>query len=441
MNLRKLSIVAGATLALGIAVGELTAGDTDVFFEDEPNDTTPEVLDMGSGAQPGEPVSFRIKGRIDDTDDVDRFVLDLAAGDVVGAAVTDTSGVDPQLRLDTAAGDLVISSKDKFFGLQKWALPHPDEGWGGDAFLATVITVAGEYVLEVSGEDGTTGRYRLDIVAARPGLEAQPVGKRQIVFIDFDGAKVNMGRLGGGGSGTKTLSPLRNFLSAWGLVAADEDAVIDEVLATVERALFTEIAAHGLNGNYAQSGLPGEFGIEIRNSRDDADTYGVDPLVTRLVIGGTRAEAGISLFAVSSGVDPGNYSTDDDTVVLLDELAGLTTGAVDRDLNQYGVAAGHTKAELVGRALGRIGIHELGHTFGCWHTDSTNTVFTPMDRGALGGPNGFDPAGAGADRIFGTADDVEYGFTVDSYSVLEGLFEGPHDTLNTIAFGLATGRQ
>jgi hypothetical protein len=432
-------------IALGIAVVGVTAGDTDVSFEQEPNDAVPQELDMGSGARPGAPVSFRIKGTIGARGDVDRFSLELNAGDVVGASVSDTSGLDPLLRLVNADGDLVVANDRKVFGLHqmKWwsALPRPDEGWGGDSFLAAVIAVPGEYVLEVSGEDGSDGRYRLDVLVARPGMEAQPKGARQIVFVDFDGAKVNMGRLSGGGSGTKVLSPMADFLGAWGLTSADEDDVIDAVLATLEEMLSSDIRANGLNGDHAQSGVDGEFDIEIRNSRDDEDTYGTDPLVTRLVIGGTRAQAGIPYFAASSGEDPGNFTTDDDTLVLLDELAGLTTGNVNRDLNRFGVAAGHTKAELVGRALGRAGAHELGHVFGCWHTEFTNHVFNVMDRGALGGPNGFDPAGTGADGILGTSDDVDYRFGVDAYSSFEGVFRGVHDTLNTISFGLATGRR
>ncbi|MHC4137609.1 MAG: hypothetical protein ACYS0K_21900 [Planctomycetota bacterium] len=430
-------------LLLGVAFAVGLAGETDVSFEEEPNDAIPQVLDMGPGAQPGDPVSFRIKGWIGSTGDVDGFALELNTGDVVGAVATDTSTLHPRLCLEDAAGDLVIGNDDKFAGAKtlyfpRSPLPVPDEGADGDAFLATVIPVAGEYVLEVAGEDGTTGRYRLDIAVARPGLEAHAVGTRQIIFVDFDGAKINMGAFSNeGGAGTKTLSPMADFLGAWGLTAADEDEVIDTVLETLVEKLSTDIRDRGLNGDYASSSIPGEFDVEIRNSRDHADTYGLDPLVTRLVIGGTQAEAGISVFGVASALDPGNFSTDDEALLLLDQLAGLTPGNINRDLNQFSVAAGRTKAELVGRALARIGMHELAHVFGCRHTDSTNTVFDILDRGT---PHGFDPVGAGPDKILGTADDVDWEFGVDAYDSREEL-RGVHDTLNTIAFGLATGRK
>ncbi|MHC4547567.1 MAG: hypothetical protein ACYTEZ_02230 [Planctomycetota bacterium] len=451
MTLRSLFLALGAALALGMAVGELTAGDTDVFFEEEPNDAIPQVLDMGLGAQPGDPVRFRIKGRIDNTDDVDRFALDLNAGDVVGARATDTGGLDPRLRLEDADADLVIGNDDKLFGLrQKWLgppLPLPDEGWGGDAILYVVIAAAGEYVLEVGGEDGTTGRYRLDLVVARPGLEAHPVGTRQILFVDFDGAKVHdMAKFGLGSSGTKTLSPLADFLVHWGLTAADEDAVIDAVLATIRENLYTEIVAGGKNGDYATSGTPGEFGIEIRNSRDHADTYGIDPLVTRLIIGGTEAEAGVGVWAFASTTDPGNFSTDDDAIVLLDRFAGLTPTPPGQNLNAIPIEAGHTKIELIGRALGNIGSHELGHTFGCWHTEWNNLVVDMMDQGGPLGLVGFGAAAVGPDGIFGTSDDFNKAFGVDAFVLWNkiggpGLYQGVNDTLNTISFGLATGRK
>ena len=93
MTLRSQLVALGTSLAVVIAVTELgaEAGGTDVFFEQEPNDFTPELLDMGPGAQPGEPVSFRIKGRIDPAVDVDRFQLQLNAG--IMNAMTEKSPV------------------------------------------------------------------------------------------------------------------------------------------------------------------------------------------------------------------------------------------------------------------------------------------------------------------------------------------------------------
>jgi len=440
------------TLAALAVAYVVHADGNDVSFEEEPNDASPQALAMDGGAQPGDPVIFRIKGRID-TGDVDRFSMDLNAGDVVGAVVTDTSGLDPRMRLSDANGDLVIENDDKIPGLRnKWLgppLPVPDEGSGGDSVLYVVIAAAGEYVLEVGGEDDTTGRYRLDLVVARPGLEAQPVGTRQILFVDFDGAKVHdMAKFGLGGSGTKTLSPMRDFLAYWGLTLADESAVIDAVLATIRENLYTEVVAGGVNGDYANSGIPGEFGIEIRNSRDHADTYGIDPLVTRLIIGGTEEEAGVGVWAFSSTTDPGNFSTDDEAIVLLDRLAGLKASppVITLDLNSFPIAPGSTKIQLVGRALGNIGSHELGHAFGCWHTEWNNLVVDMMDQGGPIGLVGYGAAAVGPDGIFGTADDFNKQFGVDEFALVDkigrpDLYRGVNDTLATVSFGLSTGRR
>ncbi|MHC4550414.1 MAG: hypothetical protein ACYTEZ_16725 [Planctomycetota bacterium] len=446
MTLRNVFFAAGLAAALVIGVGRLAAseGDTDVFFEEEPNDDPAQTLDMGPGARPGEPVRFRVKGRIDSLDDVDRYELELAAGDVVGVVITDTSGLDPALCLEDPVGALLIGNdEDRGIGARlppESPLPRAKGESGDDAALYVVVDRAGIYTLEALGEQGTTGRYRLDIVVARPGLEARPVGTRQILFVDFDGAEVatQIGHFANfGGAGKKTLSPLADFLHLWGLTAADEDAVIDAALETIEEKLSTDVRARGGNGDFALTGTPGEFDIEIRNSRDHADTFGTDPLVARLVIGGTQAESGIAWHALTEWLDPGNFSTSDTSLVHLDQLTGMipTPGALNRDLNQFAVATGRTKAELVGRALGIIGAHKVGHSFGCYHTD-LNPVFDIMDRNT---PYGFDAPGAGPDGIFGTADDVDFAFGVDAYDVI-GPFRGVHDTLDTIAFGLATGR-
>jgi hypothetical protein len=61
-----------------------------------------------------------------------------------------------------------------------------------------------------------------------------------------------------------------------------------------------------------------------------------------------------------------------------------------------------------------------------------------MDNGA---PRGIldGPAHTGPDGIFGSQDDVDRDFGVDIFSTLEP-FRGIQDTLNVIAFGLATGK-
>jgi hypothetical protein len=132
-------------------------------------------------------------------------------------------------------------------------------------------------------------------------------------------------------------------------------------------------------------------------------------------------------------IDPGNFSFDDEAIVLLDDLS-----AADHvfSLNQYEIAPGHTKAELVGKGIGSIAVHEAGHRFGNFHTELYSDRPDLMD----GAPYSLDlTVGVGPDRIFGSGEDIDVDFGVDVYNNW-GVFVGSQDTLNTIAFGLATGR-
>jgi hypothetical protein len=94
------------------------------------------------------------------------------------------------------------------------------------------------------------------------------------------------------------------------------------------------------------------------------------------------------------------------------------------------------KAELVGAGIGSIAAHEAGHFFGNFHTWLYSDRIDVMD----GNPYSLDATlGVGLDGWFGTADDIDVDFGVDDYTLFEG-FRGRQDTLNTIAFGLSTGR-
>ena len=104
----------------------------------------------------------------------------------------------------------------------------------------------------------------------RPVLEGQPPGVRQKIFLDFDGATFNTGIFGG--AGQATLSPLSNFMAAWGLQATDENALIDAVIRDTPNKTTVRLAG-------AQPGTNPNYDFQILNSRDDADTFGADPLV------------------------------------------------------------------------------------------------------------------------------------------------------------------
>jgi hypothetical protein len=418
------------------------------FVELESNDTLTTANAVPLGFDPGEDTRVIVNGAIAPQGDHDWFRVELNAGDVISGGVRAQNGLDPTVRFVDQAGNLLTFNDDSVY--IGWRLLPPESPlsristkWT-DAEFYYVVTTPGCYSIEVAASPyalrDDTGGYHLELVVARPGLESQPVGSKQIVFVDFDGAAVNTSDFGRGYShattGIARLSPLSSFLANWGLTAADENAVIDATLAAFQENLSEDIRAFGLNGDYASSGVPGQFDIEIRNSRDHADDFGTNPFVTRVVIGGTKEEFGANIpVAMSEVIDPGNFSFDDEAIVLLDDLSAANHVF---SLNQYDIGPGHTKAELVGKGIGSIAVHETGHLFGNFHTElnSPSLRFDLMD----GVPYSLDATvGVGEDRVFGTTDDIDVDFGVDVYNNW-GVFVGTQDTLNTIAFGLATGR-
>lgn len=377
-----------------------------------------------------------VKGSIDALGDRDWFAVPLQQGDVVGVALKGKGQLDTKLRLVNADRELMVGNDDAFeYG--KDALP-PDSpiylrtGKDTDSEIYYVIPRAGTYFLKVTASgQSSQGKYEMDLVVTRPAMEKQAVGARQVLFLDFDGATIDLkqGYSGIVVKGKLEVSPLSDALPEWGLSSADEDAVIDAILAVVNQKLSAEIRSRGLNGDYASTGVPGQFDIEIRNSRDDADEFGVDPLVSRVVVGLVNNP---TLEADSLGqaryIDAGNLMTNDD--------AFATVDWVENVLNNFPIAPPATVFDAIGVGVGYLIAHEAGHMFGCWHTDTS----WPDD--PFAGPNDLmDTANfglLGPDLVFGTADDIDYSFGVDDFWKGENL-RGINDTLNTIAFGLSTG--
>ncbi len=404
------------------------------IFEVEPNNSMSAANLLPLGFDASEETALTVKGDIASLGDRDWFQVQLNAGDVIGAGVNGQSGLDPAMRFVNAAGRLLMSNDNHFFAGISLPSKSPVRFVPPsltDSIFHYVINTPGTYFIEVAASsDASTGKYAMDVVVARPELESQPVGTKQILFVDFDGAKVNTSKFGF--SGTATLSPLASFLPAWGLTAADENAVIDAILATISENLSQDVRSFGLNGDFAATHTPGDFDIEIRNSRDHLDEFGENPFVSRLVIGGTFDEFGLDerIVGIAEDIDPGNFKTDDEGVVLLDRLSGPTSDPFS--LNRIEIRRPHTKIELIGIVVGRVATHEAGHFFGNWHTDLVSGVPNMMDQGGR-------LQSLGPDGVFGTHDDFDEDFGVDIFSTAE-VFAGVEDTLNVIAYGLSTGK-
>jgi hypothetical protein len=376
-----------------------------------------------------------VSGTVSAPGDRDWFRLQLRQGDVFGAALKGQNGLNPALRLVDAAGTLLVANDDtdgfgNLYLPQESPLPVNHRS-ATDSEMYYVISTAGTYFLEVSASgDASAGKYDLDTMVARPGMESRPVGARQILFLDFDGATVDFNRFSGNqihGStgnelrGQKSLLPLAAVLPDWGLTTADLNAVIDGIVSQVTDKSFTYVRANGLNPT---------IGLEIWNSRDHADP-GNDPLVSRIVVGGTGGQSGFdpNIGGMGQDIDVGNFKTDDMAVALLDFIT--------HGLQQVSIQTPATARDFAVAGTSVIIAHEVGHLLGCWHTEQDEADPT------AGTPNLMDPSApwhcVGPDRVFGTADDGDVQFGVDQYKPKEP-YRGRNDTLNTVAFALSVGQ-
>ncbi|WP_447004174.1 PPC domain-containing protein [Saccharothrix isguenensis] len=370
----------------------------------------PKTPGTGDGVRTEGPYELRItSGK--SSGDLDYYSFDLRAGDVLGASL---SGGGTRLAVHDPAGREVFGSTQDFTSL--FAVDSPMPG-GGNAVVDFVAPGDGRYRLGVEAGEGP---YDVKLEAFRPGTETAPRGSVHAVFLDFDGARVNTAIYGNGG-GLRDLSPLSRFLPGWGLTTRDESALIDAIIATVRENLERDMIAKGTNPRFA---------LRLLNSRDHADPWG-RPNVSRVIVGGSTAESGISTIGIAQSIDAGNFGREETALMLLDELSGPAGPAWS--LNSH-VGAGSDKIAFIGRAVGNITSHEIGHMSGSWHTNGRNDVHGIMDPGG-------NPAvmfGVGPDGLGGTADDPDLDLVEEELSPDEG-FTGVQDTVNRTAWAFVRG--
>lgn len=385
------------------------------------------VAASGPGGLPGDPLTpgtgkrVLTEGAYDLTvssgagqADRDHFSVDLRAGDVLGASA---AGKATRVVVHDPAGREVFGSSQDFSFLYAVDSPMPA---GGNAVADFVAPRDGRYTVGVENGDG---RYDVTVEAYRPGSELNQRPEVLTIFLDFDGARVNTRIFSPDPSaGNKDLSPLRKFLPGWGLSSADENAVIDGVVATTRENIEKDLAAKGTNRRFA---------VRILNSRDHADPWG-QKNVSRVVIGGSIAESGIPTVGIAQSIDAGNFGKEETSLVLLDVLSA-PAAQTGTSLNRY-ITPASDKIAFIGRAIGNITAHEAGHMSGSWHQDQFNALDAIMDQG--GNPKGM--FGVGPDAIGGTADDVDVDFHEDVLNPNEG-FTGIEDSLNRTAWAYVRG--
>jgi hypothetical protein len=355
----------------------------------------------GSGTGVGDQATYRLRITARPVD-TDYYGVLLHSGDVLGGVLTGGAHTVEVHRVDRRA--MVGSRQDA-------SLTYPGQSPlpGGGATFAYVAEEPGWY--SVSVQDGAGG-YRLLLETYRAGTATAGV---QTVFLDLDGARMNTAMWGG--PGVVTLSPLRAFLGRWGLPASALDAVVTATVGAVTENIASSLRATGLDKNLQ---------VNVLNSRDDPDPFG-NPNVSRVVVGGTMAQAGVPTIGIAQSVDPGNFAHEESALVMLDEVS-RPTGPPD-SLTTY-LRPRSDKVAFVGRALGNLIAHETGHLIGSFHTDNGDARVNLMDQGGQGFPAFF---GVGPDQVGGTPDDTGVGFGEDAYSPDEG-FTGLEDTLNNSAW-------
>jgi hypothetical protein len=368
-----------------------------------PTDPFDPAAGTGGGSEGPYTVTLTVGGV-----DTDYFAVKLKPGDVIGASVT---GSPTTITVyDTVPREVHGSSQDAS-SIYPMASPLPG---GGNAVTDYVATKAGWHTIGVAGGSGA---YDITLEGYRPVLQgAKPT---QTLFLDFDGGRINTGVFGG--TGNVQLSPFSAFVAKWGLTNADQDTLINAVIAGVTENIKQDMIASGLNNR---------FKLKILNSRDDADPWG-KANVSRIIVGGTIAESGVSTIGIAQSIDPGNFETEETALVLLDELS-QPSGPVD-SLNSY-ITPASDKIAFLGHALGNVIAHEGGHFFGNFHTNNLDAQPNVMDAGGTGFGNLF---GVGPDDIGGTADDPDVDFGDDQFIPAEG-FTGTEDTLGRIAFGITS---
>ncbi|MCC7336922.1 MAG: tandem-95 repeat protein [Pirellulaceae bacterium] len=405
-------------------------------LEVEPNNNASQAQFINLGTGPGQSDGVTVVGSLPLPSaapglglDEDYYAFDLRIGDILDARVDGTLNAVFDLSIQNANRQEVLGSSISMSSVGVYPASSPLSLTGTpNADLAFVVPQTGRYYARVSDGDSA---YSLTMRVRRPVLESEAVGTKQKIFLDFDGAFVRREVFGAGTPGTARLSPLSSFLTGWGLSAADENRIIDRVVAefTQQFNSNSSISVLGFNGDYNATAAPGQFGVEILNSRDNPDVFG-QPNVTRLIIGGTVGEFGFSTIGLAQSIDVGNFATSETAVILLDGIQSDFVDFVPR-------AANKSAEDVIVKAIANVAVHELGHLTGAWHTNNANALKQIMDSGGtLAANSGL--LGAGADGIFGTADDVVPGFGTDAYALGAGVF-GMQNSAVLMAYGLATG--
>ncbi len=397
-----------------------------VTTESEPNNDVNRANFIPLGTGPSNNSTVTIGGTLNtnlaqNRFDVDYYAADLRAGDIINVELSTNFALFDVSMWNTSGVELIGTTSNQLFGIVPSSSPLSNVGPA--VSFATIIPADGRYYFRVG--DGA-GSYTLRLKALRSTFEAEAIGTKQTLFLDFDGAIIDGGIFGVPGS--KRLPSLEQTLEQFGFTSIDVDNLITATVARVKKNYQTYVATLGNNGYFNSDGIGGHFDIQILNSRDNADVWG-NPNVSRVIVGGGAADLGISTRGIAQSVDTGNFLREETAVVTPEAYFLELVDTIPR-------APTKTLIDVLSTAMGNTISHEAGHYFGARHQDSTDRTITLMDEG--GQPLATSRVGVGPDGIFGTDDDIDVHFAKDRYSLAEGLTGVVNHAIST-SFALSTG--
>ena len=369
-------------------------------------------------------------------EDVDFYKFNLKAGDIL-----DVSGIGSVGTFDIFYGNNIAGRSR-----QRWFASNDNQAFfypansplqtTGNVVGAQVVPEDGEYFLRVAPNIQGQG-YTVGLRVYRPNLEKEPIGTKQKIFLQFDGDTLPASVFTPGAVGTVRVPSLRdsfNYPNVNITLPGQESLLIDKILADVN-ARFATIVTNGTNGDFASTGVAGQFGYELLNSRDNPD-FTPDRFTTRVLVGGSIFDFGVPALGVSETIDIGNFRTDETVIVLLD-LFGTPA-----NFGAFTPAGPFSFVDLAARVLGGIITHEAAHSMGLRHTNAGNTIASVIDTG--GSAVSFNNLiGAGGNLIVGDSIlDVVSAFPVqDAFQEAGGtFFLGNQRVAASMSWGLATGK-
>ncbi len=364
--------------------------------------------------------------------DLDTYAFDLQAGDILD--ISGTGAVGSVNMFYGFANSFHANGGSWFSTDTPQAAFYPINSplqTAGNITIAQVVPETGRYYLTVA-PGNTNSNYTLGLRAYRPITEKLPIGSQQVLFLDFDGAVVPATSFGLPNFGVIRVPSLQESLPILGIQEQNTAALnqmIDRVVEEVEFH-YSTIAKNGTNGDFATTGVPGQFGVTILNSRDHQDP-GNDPFVTRLLIGGdSLATIGQLTNGIAQTIDVGNFR--------LDDVVYIGVEGVFAEASSVPISTSESLLTATAVRLSSTVSHEAAHALGLRHTDNTNTVATIIDTGGI--PNvTAQRLGLGPDGVFGTLDDERIEFRPDRYDAAEGIF-GINRAPESLSWVLSTGK-